>query len=322
MEKKTECEIVQDLLLGYVDNTLNEESKKLVEKHLSECEKCRERLQDIKKDIEENKSTQKKEIDYLKKVRKKSRIKAFFIAIGIIVLIAVIYYVIKFIRISSIMSRASKSYESQNFYCETQTNTGSDTAAVLELYYKDGKYKEVDTSYSDEGANTTFISYGEIGSDEIVEIDVQNKIAYIKKGDIAQLINNEMAIKYGSSPIRFEDSNFFNILNNLRKTFCASLRTDHRQSNKEYYVLSNNFDGKQLSWETWIDKETGLAIKDVRENAVKSYYPGTEIVKGEYDSISYYKYEFDIVTDEDVKVPDLSSYQIEDISLDVENYAN
>ena len=41
MERKTECEIVQDLLLGYVDGVLNAESKKLVEKHLSECEKCR-----------------------------------------------------------------------------------------------------------------------------------------------------------------------------------------------------------------------------------------------------------------------------------------
>ena len=37
MNKKTECEIVQDLLLGYVDDVLNTESKKLVEKHLLEC---------------------------------------------------------------------------------------------------------------------------------------------------------------------------------------------------------------------------------------------------------------------------------------------
>ena len=51
MEKKIECKIVQDLLLGYVDNVLNEESKKVVEKHLSECDMCQKRLKDIKKDI-------------------------------------------------------------------------------------------------------------------------------------------------------------------------------------------------------------------------------------------------------------------------------
>ena len=67
MEKKTECEIVQDLLLGYVDETLNKESKKLVEKHLIECENCSERLKEIREDIKENQNNQKKEIDYLKK---------------------------------------------------------------------------------------------------------------------------------------------------------------------------------------------------------------------------------------------------------------
>ena len=47
MEKKTECMIVQDLLLGYVDDVLNEESKKVVEKHLAECDVCQKRLKDI-----------------------------------------------------------------------------------------------------------------------------------------------------------------------------------------------------------------------------------------------------------------------------------
>ena len=32
MDKKTECEIVQDLLFGYADEVLNTQSKKLVEK--------------------------------------------------------------------------------------------------------------------------------------------------------------------------------------------------------------------------------------------------------------------------------------------------
>ena len=54
MEKKTECEIVQDLLLGYVDDTLNAESNRLVEKHLVECENCIERLKEMKEDIKQN----------------------------------------------------------------------------------------------------------------------------------------------------------------------------------------------------------------------------------------------------------------------------
>ena len=72
MESKTkECEIVEDLLLGYIDETLNEESKKLVEKHLSKCENCKYKLSEIQKDINETEISQKKQIDYLKKVRLK-----------------------------------------------------------------------------------------------------------------------------------------------------------------------------------------------------------------------------------------------------------
>ena len=40
MENNKECEIVQDLLIGYADGTLNKDSKKLVEKHLKECDSC------------------------------------------------------------------------------------------------------------------------------------------------------------------------------------------------------------------------------------------------------------------------------------------
>ncbi len=43
-KRKQNVEIVQDLLLGYVDDTLNAESNRLVEKHLVECENCIEKI--------------------------------------------------------------------------------------------------------------------------------------------------------------------------------------------------------------------------------------------------------------------------------------
>ena len=66
MEKKTECEIVQDLLLGYIDGVLNKESKKLVEKHLSECKNCQKRLEEIKQSYENQLNEQKKQVEYFK----------------------------------------------------------------------------------------------------------------------------------------------------------------------------------------------------------------------------------------------------------------
>ena len=62
MEKKTECEIVQDLLIGYVDRVLNKESKKLVESHLLDCKKCQERVAEIKAETEKEENQQKKKL--------------------------------------------------------------------------------------------------------------------------------------------------------------------------------------------------------------------------------------------------------------------
>ena len=38
--KNKECEIVKDLSLGYIEETLNKYSKEYVEEHLSSCERC------------------------------------------------------------------------------------------------------------------------------------------------------------------------------------------------------------------------------------------------------------------------------------------
>ena len=69
MERKTECEIVEDLLFGYADGVLNKESEKLVESHLVECPQCQSKLTEIKSDKDSGENNTKKEIDYLKKIR-------------------------------------------------------------------------------------------------------------------------------------------------------------------------------------------------------------------------------------------------------------
>lgn len=98
---KKECEIVQDLLFGYNDNTLSNSSKELVEEHLKECQKCKQILNEIENDtkIENNKS----EIDYLKKLRKKLNKKSICIAIITIILsLLIIFNIIVYINYKSV----------------------------------------------------------------------------------------------------------------------------------------------------------------------------------------------------------------------------
>lgn len=306
MKNEIECKVVEDLLFGYVDKTLNDESKKLVEKHLKECKDCKEKLNEILEDSKLNEKTQQKEIDYLRKVRTKSRVKSILIAIGLIVIILILAYLIKFIKISNIMGKAEKSLKSQNYYCEKQESAGENSASVSKTYYKDGKYKITREIYSDDGKELISAEYGEVGSDEKKIVNEKEKTVTIYKGDISKILNKEENIKFD----RFSLEERKSIYANLGKTFLMSITSDSYDSNKEYYILRDKFD-KRNSWEVWLDKETGLVIREINRGGSRSYITGTEIVKKESDVIEKYKYDFDIVSDDDVKVPDFSGYKIE-----------
>ena len=94
---KKECEIVQDLIFGYCDGTLNPASKELVEKHLVKCEECKKVYEEIKKDKKID-DDDKIEIDYLKRVNKKLKRKKFLIVIfSICIVLLVVLHIIAFI---------------------------------------------------------------------------------------------------------------------------------------------------------------------------------------------------------------------------------
>lgn len=306
MKNEVECKVVEDLLFGYVDKTLNDESKKLVENHLKDCKDCKEKLNEILEDSKLNEKTQQKEIDYLRKVRTKSRVKSILIAIGLIVIILILGYLIKFIKISNIMGKAEKILETQNYYCEKQESAGENSASVSKTYYKDGKYKITREIYSDDGKELISAEYGEVGSDEKKIVNEKEKTVTIYKGDISKILNKEENIKFD----RFSLEERKSIYANLGKTFLMSITSDSYDSNKEYYILRDKFDKKNI-WEVWLDKETGLVIREINRGGSRSYITGTEIVKKESDVIEKYKYDFDIVSDDDVKVPNFSGYKIE-----------
>ena len=195
MKKEIECKVVEDLLFGYVDKTLNNESKKLVENHLKDCKDCKQKLNEILEENKQNEKIQQREIDYLKKIKTKSRIKSILVAIGIIILILLLLYLIKFIRISNIMCKAEKSLKSQNYYCEKQENSGENSVSVSKIYYKDGKYKITNEIYSDNGKELISTEYGEVESDERKIVNEREKIVTVYKGDISETFNKEENVK-------------------------------------------------------------------------------------------------------------------------------
>lgn len=306
MDMKMECKIIQDLLLGYIDNTLNTESKKLVEKHLLECENCKERLQEIKKDIDENENNQQKEIDYLKKIRRKSKIKSIFMSISIVFIVFLIYYFTKFIKISSIINKGEKTLNSNNIFIE-RVDTSYDVSSVYRKYFKNGKYKEVMGFYLEDGSfESEYTIYGEVGSDERITFYEKDKRAVIQKGEYIKNSYNK----------EYQRNGFENIYFNLGKTFLMSIEEDTFQIGKEYYILKYKYEPNQRT-EYWIDKETGLTLRSIERNCISTYIPGTNVIKDVKDRINTYRYEFDKVSDDDVNVPDYSGYTVEYLTGDI-----
>ena len=92
---KKECAIVQDLLALYEDDCLQEESRKMVEDHIAECQECRwvyeasEKMQDIQvqTQTESDLQIQKSASQIMKKIKRRTTLKA---VIGIVLIVAVI----------------------------------------------------------------------------------------------------------------------------------------------------------------------------------------------------------------------------------------
>lgn len=84
-----------------------------------------------------------------------------------------------------------------------------------------------------------------------------------------------------------------------------------------------------MNWEIWLDKETGLPLKEINIDGMKTYYSDNkeenidenkiddylkekqDILIKSGDGITEFRYEFDVVTDEDVEMLDLSQYKVE-----------
>ena len=75
MKQKEVCALVQDLLPLYVEHLTTEETETIIKEHLETCKECRMRYEDMAEDMIEEQETESeplKEIEYLKKIKRKT----------------------------------------------------------------------------------------------------------------------------------------------------------------------------------------------------------------------------------------------------------
>ena len=90
MKNNLTCEIVEDLMPSYIDGLTSEVTNKAVREHLSQCDKCKAKLDTMSEPCSEDKIEQeKKEIDFLKKNRRKN-IRTKLISVIAVILVATI----------------------------------------------------------------------------------------------------------------------------------------------------------------------------------------------------------------------------------------
>ena len=224
-------------------------------------------------------------------------------AICIILAVLFAFYIYNFSIVNSIANRATKNLNYQNFYREAMTVSSNNSTSVVKTYYKDGKYKMVFETYSDEGKKVNMVKYATVGSDEYIVVYENNKEVTVYKGDVYKIFNSEDNIKF--SPFVSDLTRFF--VYRLSVPFMMSISSDTFDVGREYYVFKNRFSSND-NWEMWVDKESGLTVREISRNSTKSFYPGTNVTKSVSDTITSYSYEFNGVTDEDVAVPSFDGY--------------
>lgn len=91
--KKISCNIIKDILPLYLDGVVSDDTKKIVEEHLKECDQCRNEAMKLKQDVvlPASKSVRLAETEVVKGLKRKLFRKKFLIsAVSVIITIAIL----------------------------------------------------------------------------------------------------------------------------------------------------------------------------------------------------------------------------------------
>lgn len=83
------CEVVQDLMPSYIDGLASEATSAIIEKHIEECDECREMLHNMRESgeaVQKPDEKDRKEIDFLRKSRSRGRMA---VVVGVILALLV-----------------------------------------------------------------------------------------------------------------------------------------------------------------------------------------------------------------------------------------
>lgn len=198
----------------------------------------------------------------------------------------------KAIIMTVLSNQAEKSKNQNNYYTKIYMYQGEDTT-LIETYHKDGKYL------------TTVVPLGELKNNKIIEFKDKAKTnIYIESdNDKIAVLNAESNFTQLTSINFLRTNNIGEFLRNLLLTSFRSVKCNGIDC---YYI--SNFNSPTLATSEgdcgiYINKETGMPVRVLGG----TMHTNNEVTDGVLD----YYYEYNKVTEENIKEPELEQYQIQ-----------
>lgn len=204
--------------------------------------------------------------------------KKILIVIGIIFIILLIAIIRKFAILSHLENISKTMINSNNYYVETYS-LQENCMQIVKSYNKENTYLTVlETISKNTGLENQLTIYDD-GAERIGIIQAeQEKIALLDGTAVGGKISVNAYASYGQG-----------FWSKFQLAMLSKITTE-KINNRDCYLVESVF-----GWKKWIDKETGLVIREYTNGDITDFY-----------------YEFDVVEDSDIQKPDISDCEIVD----------
>lgn len=278
MKEKKDCKIVQDLLPNYIEKLTNEETNLFIKEHLKECNECQKILENMQKELNINSNKRdEREVKYIKKFSNKMKVLKFIILALIIIYVAIVGR--RTFIMASLSEKAKENQAYNNYYVKLYSYQG-DSLTITESYNKGEDYLTTMTRFVN-GNQIQKATYYKKGNEQLFLTEFEEK-KYIK--NIETMLGGDIL------PVTYVSDG---LLANMQYAFIIGIDKAYCNG-KECYIIKGN------SYERYIDKETGLAVRNIEKS-------NKEITR-KNDMVVDYEYKFNTVKDSDIVKPDTTGY--------------
>lgn len=300
--KNKDCELVKDLLPSYIDNLTSDETNEFIEAHIKSCPECKAYLDELQKSTStDEKEKSKKFVKFAKKNKRKMRI----LKSIVFLVLAVIFvnYVRNVVIYTSIVKKNEESRASTNYHYQSYMYY-KDLIMFAEYYVKDNKalWTNSIVHFDDSEKNSSCIHYFDGTTMYYYDKDPLTNIKYY--------ISHEGTF----DEIYFPFKEGYEAL--TVNPFLASIPlkiTSSKANNRDCYKL-DMWLGSNGNRSILVEKNTGLWVRDLMH-----FNKPHQVTTNLTDVFTDYYINLNVVTDDDLKVPNVEEYKpIEEVQKEIE----